>query len=181
MREIEVKARVDNFESIVQKLESLGCSLSQPIVQDDKVFLQNGVVFGDLTPGGNVLRIRQQGVKNIFTLKVRGEREMDCIERETEISDPEKMVEILEYLGYREVVRIRKSRRKCQYQNLEICLDEVDELGNFIEVEILAEAGDGQEIQNTLFDFLVTLGVTAESRVLSGYDILMFNKRLKKI
>lgn len=180
MREIEVKARVADFEPIIQKLESLGCLLSQPILQDDKVFLQNGLGFDDLIPGNNVLRIRRQGEKNIFTLKVKGAREMDCIERETEISDTEKLSEILKYLGYYEVVHIRKSRRKCNYQNLEICLDEVDVLGTFIEVEELTEEGDGGKIQDKLFDFLVSLGVKKGDRVLSGYDKLMFNKMNKK-
>jgi adenylate cyclase class 2 len=180
MREIEVKARVTDFEPIIKKLESLGCSLNQPIIQDDKVFVRNDVAFGDLTPGINVLRIRKQGEKNIFTLKIRGRLEMDCIERETEIEDPEKMAEILMHLDYREVVKIRKSRRKCKYQNLEICLDEVDVLGNFIEVEELAEEGDGEKIQDKLFDFLMTLGIKKEDRISSGYDILMFNKNNEK-
>ncbi|TAK96314.1 class IV adenylate cyclase [Patescibacteria group bacterium] len=176
MREIEVKARVDNFEPIIKKLESLGCSLSQPIIQDDQVFLQAGIGFGDLTAGINVLRIRRQEQKNIFTLKIRGTRELDSVERETEISDPDKLEEILKYLGYREVMRLRKSRRKCQHGELEICLDEVEGLGKFIEAEKMVEDGDGGEIQNELFNFLVTLGAEKDSRVSSGYDILMYKK-----
>lgn len=181
MREIEVKARVADFEPIIKKLESLGCPLGQAIIQEDKVFLKNGVDFGNLDRGGNVLRIRRQGSKNVFTLKVKGEVEMDSIERETEISNPEKLEEILKYLDYYEVVQIKKSRRKCNYQNLEICLDEVDVLGNFIEVEELAEEGDGEKIQNKLFDFLMTLGIKQEDRVLIGYDKLMFNKNNEKL
>ena len=68
-----------------------------------------------------------------------------------------------------------KKRRKCRYNEYEVCLDEVEGLGNFIEVEKITE-GEGEVIQRELFNFLMKLGVNKEDKIEQGYDTLMYNK-----
>jgi len=55
-----------------------------------------------------------------------------------------------------------------------ICLDEVEGLGSFIEVE-KTSAEDGEAIQEELFNFLESLGVKREDRVFKGYDTLKYD------
>lgn len=172
MREIEVKAKIDDSDKIIASLENLGCVLSEPIVQNDKIFLENGIEFKDIRKGTNVLRIREQKHKTLFTLKRREENELDCIEKEIEISNAKEFEEILEYLGYHEVVAVNKTRIKCKYDGLEICLDKVDELGGFIEVEKMSDE-DGLKVQEELFGFLLSLGIKREDRIFKGYDTLI--------
>ena len=45
------------------------------------------------------------------------------------------MTSICEQLGFVLHVRVNKIRRKASFNGYEICLDEVEDLGSFIEVE----------------------------------------------
>jgi adenylate cyclase class IV len=45
-----------------------------------------------------------------------------------------------------------------------------------IEVEKITE-GEGDDVQEELFTFLETLGVTREDRVINGYDTLMYQQQ----
>jgi len=67
--EIEVKAKVKNFDGLISKLKELGCVLSEPIVQDDYIFNQKGVDLKNHNNDTPVLRIREQAGKIIFTVK----------------------------------------------------------------------------------------------------------------
>lgn len=174
--EIEVKAKINNFEDIKNKLIALGCILSEPIIQDDYIYtiknldLHKG--YGDYP----ILRIREQNNnKIIFTLKKNRSNELDCIEKEVEVSDKNTMLEIFELMGYESNVEVHKTRIKCNYGEYEICLDDVRDLGFYIEVEKMSDE-DGEKVQNELFDFLQTLGVSREDRVLNGYDTLIWMK-----
>jgi adenylate cyclase class 2 len=100
---------------------------------------------------------------------------MDCIEREVEINDADQMIGAIELLGYHKAVNVVKARTKTMYNGMEICLDEVKDLGSFIEVEKIVD-GDGEEVQNELFIFLETLGVKREDRVMNGYDTMVYLK-----
>jgi len=173
MQEIEVKAKVNNQEALIEKLKSMGCALSEPVIQKDRIFIPQGMDAIPVVIGINVLRIREQDGKSILTLKQSVTNQLDCIEHELEISDAQQMIEIFKLLGFHEVSQVSKKRRKGKHQDLEICLDEVDKLGTFIEVEKLAEAGDGAAIQKELFDFLENLGVSPVDRIFDGYDVMI--------
>ncbi len=83
------------------------------------------------------------------------------------------MEDALVLLGYHKAISVYKNRTKAKYKDMEICLDEVDHLGSFIEVEKITE-GDGDAVQEELFNFLETLGVKRDDRVINGYDTLMY-------
>lgn len=98
----------------------------------------------------------------------------DNHERETTIGDAEPVVDMLSRVGYRFGIHIRKTRRVARLEDLELCLDEVDGLGTFVEVEKLAdERVDVDKIQSELWELLLELGVSSEDRVHKGYDTLM--------
>lgn len=181
-REIEVKARVKNFDQIIAKLKNLGCEMTAPIKQDDVILVQKN--FGDFTKlhiGGNILRIRiVNDIKSSFTLKQSGQNELDCIEKQTDIAKPQEMLDALKMMGYEPVVEVHKKRIKIKYQNYTICLDQVESLGDYIEVEEMFEddaQADG--IQEEIFKFLKTLGVEEQDRETHGYDTLMYLKMHK--
>lgn len=179
-REVEVKARVTNFEELKNKLVALGVSLSEPITQNDETFVDSNFgTYDQFQPGKNILRIRESNGKYIFTLKQPRSNEMDCIERETVITDPQEFREALLLMGYKPAVEIHKVRIKAKYKDYEICLDDVKELGSFVEVEKITEDENADEVQNELFSFLESLGVSKESRETHGYDTLVYLKNNK--
>ena len=179
-KEIEVKARVSDLSELIKKLESLGVAFSEPITQNDETFVDEN--YGDydkFQPGKNVLRIRENKGKFIFTLKQPQSNELDCFERETEITDPREFKEALLLMGYKPVVEIHKIRRKAKYKDYEICLDDVKELGAFVEVEKITDNEDADKVQDELFNFLETLGVSKDNREIHGYDTLVYLKQLR--
>ena len=173
IQEIEVKARVANFDLLLQKLSDLGCEISLPITQNDTVYLPNNVTFSDISFGSNALRIRIEDGKALLTLKQRQKVELSAIEAETEVKDIPNTQKIIELLGYYEAIKINKKRRITKYNDYSICLDEVEELGNFIEVEKFSQ-DDGALVQEELFTFLNSLGIHDKDRERKGYDTLMF-------
>src|SRR6266404_1687091 len=117
VKEIEVKARVKDFNILIKNLKNLGCKFSKPITQHDICFLRDGTKFENIKSGSHMLRIRVEGKKIIFTIKIRQDVELSAIEKEVEISDAQVMKEILISIGYYETMQIVKTRIKCRYKD----------------------------------------------------------------
>ncbi len=186
MREIEVKAKVDSFDEIKKKLEDMGCVFSEPLVQHDIIYAEEGKEFlVEAKVGHRVVRLRRengplrQGVSEasraIFNMKQQQSNELDSIEKETEVGDLDAMHAILLALGFRPEVEVKKKRLKTHYQEYEICLDEVEKLGTFIEVEkMTADEIDAASVQEELFTFLESLGVKRDQEQKRGYDTQIY-------
>ncbi len=179
MKEVEVKAKLRNKDKVVKKLQDLGCDLSEEIIQTDKVFAPNDVT--NLPTGRNLpfLRIRESKDKYLLTLKIPQSNSLDKYEQETYVTDPAALENIILRIGFKLMVTIRKYRRKCTYNSWEICVDKVEGLGDFVEVEQLSEDGDSEKIQSELFNFLKTLGIEDADREHFGYDVLIWQKQNK--
>lgn|SRR3989338_3702918 len=181
MYEIEVKARLHDRKAVIKKLEDLGCKFSEELHQVDHIFMPEGIDFPpSIDSGVGVLRVRKSNDKYFFTLKIQQGSRQDAIERELEIKDGGKMIEILKLLKYQEVPTVNKKRIKTNYKDIEIVLDEVKDLGEFIEAEKIVQTENPEDRKNTqeeLFAFLGTLGVREEDHVIDGkYDIMLFEK-----
>ncbi len=176
--EIEVKAKLKDKDAIVQKLMKLGCEFSDTRIQDDMVWAKKIGSLKEFLSNDVFLRIRiQDGDKVILTIKSpkakTGDVSLIKQEHEVVVSSAEEARSILLLLGLKEAVRIIKRRQVSHYKDYEICIDDIEDLGVFIEVEKIAEEKNAVEIQKDMFDFLVTLGVSPDDQVKKGYDILM--------
>lgn len=183
MYEVEVKAKVKDRKMLKAKLESLGCKFSEELHQIDHIYFQELISFPPPLGVGS-LRVRRQDDKSFLTLKIPQGSRQDCIEREIEIMDGEMMIEIFELLKWKKVPVVDKKRIKTNFRDMEIVLDEVKDLGEFIEVEkIVTDADPASRVktQNELFTFLETLNVLKEDHVIDGkYDIMLFEKNKGK-
>ncbi len=179
MYEVEVKAKLVNREEIINKLIDMGCSFSEELHQIDHIFIPNHLSFPPPldTP---VLRVRIQDNKHIFTLKISQSNRQDCIEHELEISDGHKMLEIMNLINYKKVPVVNKKRIKTNLENMEIVIDTVEGLGEFIEVERIVNENDPQlrqKIQEELLAFLSSIGVSNDDHLPgSKYDIMLYEK-----
>jgi|SRR3989338_68450 len=180
-KEIEVKAKVDSLDEAERKLAEMGCVLSGALAQHDVVFVEDDYgPFEVFRPKKNLLRIRESGGEFILTLKRPVANQLDSLEHETKISDPAETKEILNLMGYHEIVAVDKIRRKANFNGMEICLDQVDGLGTFLEAERIVEDAEAEIVQNELFAFLQKLGVKPEDRIYDGYDTLIYLQKPKK-
>lgn len=175
MHEIEVKVRLENPRSTVDQLAALGCRLSEAVTQKDRVFLKAGLDYVQARGKEIFLRIREQAEKSMFTLKQAKTNELDCLEKELTIDNPDEMAKILELLGYNQIMIIQKTRRKGQCAGFNLCLDEVDGLGAFLEVEVISDE-PANEVQNGVLRWLKSFGINESDIVMQGYDTLIYQK-----
>jgi adenylate cyclase, class 2 len=179
MLEVEVKAILKSKEVTLTALEKLGISFEEPSVQIDHVFVQNAESIAAFYQNTIFIRIREQkNKKPILTLKKK-QANLASLEYETEIESVRELAQILTTLGYPEALIIKKTRAKQKYNEYTICIDEVEGLGTFIEVEKLVRDGDITTIQDELFAFVLTLGIQPEDRILDAYDTLLLKNKLK--
>lgn len=98
--------------------------------------------------GTVVGRLRVEESSTHLTVKVRRDIDLDRDEYEVEVSDFESARAILLSLGMSEIVTVSKSRRHHAWSSREsVVLDDVDDLGLFMEIEIL---GDNESMAGML-------------------------------
>jgi adenylate cyclase class 2 len=87
-------------------------------------------------------------------------------EIEVQILDPDKHAQILEDLGFAEVLTVSKVREKYYVEKgITIALDEVDGLGKFIEIEAMTEKSEEvPQLVEKLRALLLDLGVESFER-----------------
>ena len=110
MKEIEIKAKIVDIQSLEKKLRDLGCVFSSPQIQDDHIFLPNEIEYSNIIKGTPVVRIRESGDKITLTLKKRitTNNELIKLEKETSVGNKQETLEIVKNMGFHEVVRVKK-------------------------------------------------------------------------
>lgn len=177
MREIEIKARVADKPALLAVLKSQHVIVSDPVTHHDRVFGISGEDGG----GDNSqpwLRIRTETRGNetshVFTLKKSVTNQMDSIEHETEVADDVELEKIILHSGFTPYSDLVKTRQKAHMGEIEICIDTVEGLGDFIEVEKLtSEDADYDGVAAELWAVLEGFGVVRADHVTDGYDVLM--------
>lgn len=175
MRELEIKAQVHNKQALLKKLSELPVTMDEQFRQQDIVYAQ---IDRDPDHSKNSwLRIRNENGKHIFTLKRAVTNELDNIEHETEVSNPEELEKIIILLGFQEHSAIDKTRQKAVHKDVEICIDEVTGLGTFVEAEAMVEdTANYEKTYDELWRLFKELGIDKSDEVNKGYDVLIREK-----
>lgn len=160
MIEVEVKAKINSFKEMEEKLKNIGAIKSKKEFQED-IYFASPIV--DFTQTDEALRIRTtnndifityKGPKLNSEAKTRKEVEMS-------IESAEKAKDIFEEIGFREVRTVRKNRQYYTFENFEISLDDVEGLNPYMEIEIaLGDDNDYSEAQSEIFNLFERLGIT---------------------
>jgi adenylate cyclase, class 2 len=145
--EVEQKFRAAHTSELLARLERLGAVFDEPIVQVDQYFAHPA---RDFAKTDEALRIRRVGERNFVTYKgpkldattkTRRELELPLMPGE---QSAEEFAELLEALGFSRVREVQKTRRvthvRWQGGDVEVALDDVDRLGQFVELEIVTES-----------------------------------------
>ena len=182
MREIEIKFKVKDLNFLENNLIKQGCVFSDPIIQHDITYSQKNsdLDYTCAKEGDVMLRIRRQDEKSEFNIKKQCSGESDNIEHETQISNPDEMDKILKLLNWVPQVEVKKMRKKGKWDEYEICLDKVEELGDFMEIEKMVEDdSDPEIIREELFNMVKVLGLVKEDEETRGYDTQIFQLNIK--
>lgn len=177
MREVEVKYSVSDAEALVLALKRVGIALGRSVFQDDQAYAPVGWNYGDAKQGVSFVRLRTVGEHHTFTLKRPAENALSCDEFETTVVDREQMHLAIAAMGFYPTTRIAKTRRAADFGDMAVCVDEVDGLGTFLELErIVPDHVCGEAVQAELAAFVTSLDVDAE-RTTQTYDSLVHAAR----
>lgn len=144
MIEVEIKLPVHRRSAIEKGLTALGFTAGSLIRESDIYFTSPE---HDFMHTDEALRIRTSenytAASSSSFLTYKGPK-IDKIsttrkELETKIEDSEVCRSILHCLGYTELAPVRKLRQYYHKDTITACVDQVEELGSFLELEILVE------------------------------------------
>jgi adenylate cyclase class 2 len=184
MLEIEMKFPVADFDPLVRRLAEWAAPAAPPIINADHYF---NAPDRDFARTDEALRLRRVGSRSWVTYK--GPKKDAQAKVRTEIEVPlgdgdgpaEDYLRLLIHLGYRPVAIVLKHRRSYHFQrdgfDLEVCLDEVEEVGRFAEVEILAPEDQLTRAQVVLERVANDLGLGAATR--QSYLEMLLGKKGK--
>ena len=176
MIEVEVKVRLDDPKMVERSLIAFGATPIGIETQADTYYNAPDRDFGETD---EALRIRGQDKE--FFLTYKGPK-MDTISKtrkevEVSINDAYSMGEILSSLGFNPVGNVVKKRKIYRLGEFEISLDEVRELGNFMEVEFLAKGSEvSSEKLESIFKFIEKLGISRDSTIRESYLEMLLNR-----
>lgn len=167
MLEIELKYQVPAHAPVAAILAAWRAAADAPIQEADHYF---NAPDRDFARTDEALRLRRIGPKNLVTYK--GPKQPGLAKSRTEIEVPlaegdeaaEKFTRLLTSLGYQPVAIVRKRRTVHRLTRegfrLEVCLDEVADLGQFVEVEIVALAEQKSQAEQVVQAAARELGLT---------------------
>ncbi len=159
--EVEVKFRYK--PGVEEKLQEMGKFVIEKIEED--VYFNHPC--RDFAASDEALRVRRDVEGYKITYK--GPK----VDRETKsreevklgVDDFEAAIEILERLGFRRVRAVRKRRKIYRVGDAIVCLDDVEGLGKFVEIEIEG----GLEEKERLFEIASTLGFSRDESITESY------------
>lgn len=138
MLETEVKILGINKLELEEKVKSLGF---KKVFEGELIAIYYDFEDDRLSNDRSVLRLRKEGEKSKFTLKLKKSHQKASVnkEYEIEVSSFEEMKSILEILGFKNIKSFRKTRESYKLNNVRIEFDkyhdENEHIPDFIELE----------------------------------------------
>lgn len=206
MREIEIKAKIDNVENVLLWLSN-HATFNRDVFQEDILydFLSRHFVNKKTLKADEFMRIRRTKQNDLLTHKIirrdpKGNF-LYCDEHETIITK-ENVPEINHILkgfgiknitkadcqdgmvlhallitnGFKELIKITKNRKEYTLNEFNIALDEVVHLGRFIEIESLSDEVAVERVKSKAKELLNDINIPAQNIVEKGYFDLLMAK-----
>ena len=179
--EVEQKFPISDQARLCEQLLSLGCQFHAPLEQADLYFAHPARNFAQtdealrLRKSGDEACITYKGPKLDATTKTRRELELPISGEQ----GFERYRELLEALGFRSVMEVRKTRTpgtlRWEDVEIEVALDDVVGLGTFIELELLSSPDDLETAKEKLASLASRLRLQSPQR--RGYLDLLLEKQ----
>ena len=179
--EVEQKYPIVDHRQLRTQLSALGCVFQTPLEQADLYFQHPARNFKQTD---EALRLRRSGADVCITYK--GPKLDATTKTRREIELPiagehgyERYRELLEVLGFRAVMEVRKTRIPGTIEwegiQIEVSLDDVAGLGTFIELEVLSSPEGLAAAKERLASLAAKLGLEASER--RGYIDLLESRQ----
>jgi adenylate cyclase class 2 len=174
--EVEVKYRAPDPAAVLSKLLALGAAFAREEAEadhyfnaPDRDFRQTDEAFRiRRTPGGT--RLTYKGPKREAATKTRKEVEVPIGSGDEGVVAA--MTELLVCLGYRPVAVVRKKRVVYglerpvggKRRTVEVCFDDVEAIGSFVEVELVADESEFEGAKAAVLGLAAELGLAEQER-----------------
>ena len=171
MYEVELKLRADH-DAVRERLAAEGADPRGAVVQRDTYY---DAPHRDFAATDEALRIRrvEEGGRVESRLTYKGPLVDDASktrqEHETSVEDGETLAAALEALGFAPVAEVRKRRERFELGGYAVTLDDVDGVGEFVEVEGKASEGEVDRVREGAAAVVRTLGLDPAANVRTSY------------
>ena len=182
MIEVEIKAKILDGAALEKTIATLGFVKKATLKEEDIYY--NGS-DRDFRKTDEALRIRScRGIeenteKNALTYKgpKLGNESQTRQELEISFCDSQTMGLILSALGYSPILEVKKQRKVYAMGDITACIDCVDSLGDYLELEkLVADQKDYPKAVDQLYEWLSKLGISKTSLTQSSYLELLINQ-----
>jgi adenylate cyclase class 2 len=180
--EVEQKHPVADVAALVAELEQRGVTIDTQVEQVDHYFNHPS---RDFARTDEALRIRSTRGQSFVTYKgpkldrvTKTRRELE-LPLDSEDADGSRFAELLEALGFKSVALVRKRRRTFHIEfhgrDIEGALDDVFNVGTFVELELQADEGDLDETRAAIAALASDLNLAPSER--RSYLELLLERR----
>lgn len=182
MIEVEIKLPLYKRSMTERSLRECGFEAGHLVKESDFYFTSD---FHDFMKTDEALRIRTcddlTTRQSVSFLTYKGQKldnvSMTRKELETEIKDADTGRQILISLGYKKLYPVTKLRQYYHRGNVTACVDQVEGLGAFLELEILTDAPEKrEEALRVLEDILSDLGSSLKETTTRSYLSMLLAK-----
>ncbi|MGP8323559.1 MAG: class IV adenylate cyclase [Methanosarcinaceae archaeon] len=161
MIEVETKLKIDSIDHKEERIKELKGEYKGEKTEIDLYFDHPNM---QILSGGCALRVRD--ADGVYRLTYKGPKKDDETtsrdEIEIGIESASEMIKILDELGFYELCQVKKLRKTYHLEDLVITLDDVDGLGEFIEIE--GKASNDEEFKDKkdeVFKLLKKFGLSS--------------------
>lgn len=184
MYEVEVKVRADH-DAVRERLSELDARPLGTVVQADTYF---DAPHRDFASTDEALRIRQVGtIEDVDGAPLDLDSLADADSRltykgplvgssgktreeiETSVTNGEDVRTILDRLGFEPAATVQKVRERYDLDGYTVTLDEVADLGEFVEVETEVNEAEIERARKGTFEVLERLGLDSEESIRASY------------
>ncbi len=181
-QEFEIKLAVDaaTFARCKELLEKTA-TFTRETEQEDTYFTPAHRDFLDEQFPYEWLSIRRRGERTILNYKHFHPEGVEvtthCDEYETVVSNPDSLLAIFNALDIKRLVTVKKLRRTYDLREaFEVALDDVQDLGNFIEIELTKDFGSIEQNLEALRGIVRECGLEGARVEQRGYPYQLLQK-----
>lgn len=156
--EVELKFRLNDFQAVSDALRAMGAVEQSESSHVDRYFNHPS---RDFRTTDEAFRIRSVDEGNFLTYKGAVIGQVAKTRREIEVpfeegaDQAEKLFELITLLGFRFVREVRKSRKSLTLdwnsRHYELALDDVPRLGQFLEIELIADDHERENAEKAVW------------------------------
>jgi predicted adenylyl cyclase CyaB len=177
--EVESKVRLTDAEvsQLLERLTELGVKLGPAQLQRDVYYKEAGFRGKIQGTDGYILRIRYSGERSTLNMKRLTTEEGVWTEVETQVADGHAVEKIIKTIGLEHAVNVTKDRRSGETDGLEVVIDDIEELGTFLELAVEGDELDVATARQKINTFLSKLGIAEDRVEYRGYPTILLEQQ----